>query len=77
MPGLVFLEDLHWVQARVWLMGSQLEWARRIPQGAKSGMSQKWLQAESLERGMFKESESELGQQVQGDESGARNMSPS
>ena len=29
-------------------------------------MSQKWLQAESLERWMVKESESELGQQVQG-----------
>ena len=77
MPGLVFPEGLHWIQSRVCFMGSQLEWARRIPQRAKSGMSQKWLQAESLERWMVKESESELGQQVQGDQSGTRNTSPS
>ena len=66
MLGRVFPEGLHWIQSRVCFMGSQLEWARRIPQRAKSGMSQKWLQAESLERWMVKESESELGQQVQG-----------
>lgn len=39
-----------------------------IIQVAKSGMSQGQLQAESLERRMVKNSESELGQQVQGDE---------
>lgn len=77
MPGLVFSEGLHWIQAGVLFMGSELEWASMIFQVTKSGMSQRQLKAESSEKWMVKESESELGQQVQGHESGTRNVSPS
>lgn len=75
MPGLVF-QGLHWIQSRVWFMGSQLAWAR-IPQELRvwdePEMTASWISW----RWTVKESESELGQQVQGDESGTRNMSPS